>query len=136
MMEDGGSSPAWHHRLSSIFHPRLYSPQSQSLKSPVLLHLFKKAPVDQLLCCHLFGARISFSDLVERRLDRDWLDIEARLQNFQFLSVSRVEHFAIGKTDLLGHKSESQVAVVQHDFVGLGHHVHELADHLGPLRDY
>src|SRR5947208_9299590 len=80
---------------------------SEAVEGSIFFHLFQKAAVDQLLGRDLGRARISARYFVERRLNGTGLDVELRLQDFQLLSVSRIENLSIGEADLLGHQPES-----------------------------
>src|SRR3972149_11332198 len=113
-MEDGRSRMAPRPETSprsSIFDPQSSTVllQTQSLERPVLLHLFKKAPVDQLLRRNFCRAWIGPADLVERRLDRAGFDVELRFQNFQLSAIGRIEKSSISEIDLLGHHLVGQL---------------------------
>src|SRR3972149_8941160 len=106
-MEDGRSRMAPKPETSlrsSIFDPlsstRLL--ETQPLEAAIAFHLFKKAPVDQLLRGDFRGARIGPADLVERRLDRAGFDVELRFQYFQLGSVGRVKKPPVGEIEFLG----------------------------------
>ena len=123
------------HPQSSIFHPRpsYLKPNRSNVPSFSISSRKRRSISCCAVTCLARGSVLAISSRVA------WIAIglmsSPRLQHFHLRGVCGVENFPVGEADFLGHQSKSQVAVRDHDLIGLGHHVHELADHLRPLGD-